>query len=284
MKAIHTNWTLPFKQKNQEKYFIEDYEILTTILSALKWRQYNGFIKMYTDQVGYNFYKELNILDIWNEIDTALLDHMDYTIDPSIFWAAAKIVCLKNEDVPVCVLDTDLIIWQDLSSLCDKRDLVIVHKEEIFPDIYPAKQYLKIPKGYEFDPEWDWTIPALNAAFYYIANKELKELYTSESLRFMINNLEKPLENVTQMVFAEQRLFALCANKLSIQPEFLLNNPFDEKELVTHIWGYKQEVKRNHEKRRELCVNLVKKILINYPEKHSMLTNIPSVKPYLNHI
>jgi hypothetical protein len=275
---------MPFQMKSQEKYFIEDYEILTTILSALKWRQYNGTIKMYTDAVGYDYYKELKIIDIWDEINVSMLNNMNLNIDPTIFWAAAKILCLKNEELPLCVLDTDLIIWQSLSEFFTKSDLVVIHKEELFADIYPNKEHLKIPPEYEFDPEWDWTVPAFNAAFYYIANNELRDFYTNEALRFMINNKDKPCENITQMVFAEQRLFAICAKKLNIRHQFLLDNPFDEKELVTHIWGYKQEVKRTHEKRKELCVNLVRKILLNFPERQTTLLNIPNISQYLNYL
>ena len=44
--AFHSNWTSPFFiQNNLNEYYIEDFEILTTILSALKWRQNNGSIK-----------------------------------------------------------------------------------------------------------------------------------------------------------------------------------------------------------------------------------------------
>ena len=47
IQGFHSNWTKPFFTLNQNKeYFIEDFEILTTILSALKWREFNGSIKM----------------------------------------------------------------------------------------------------------------------------------------------------------------------------------------------------------------------------------------------
>ena len=40
IKAFHSNWTTPFFKMNPNKeYYIEDFEILTTIISALKWRE-----------------------------------------------------------------------------------------------------------------------------------------------------------------------------------------------------------------------------------------------------
>ena len=58
MDAIHINWTKPFRNKFNAPYEIEDFEILTTILSALKWREKNGNIKMVTDSVGAQYIKK----------------------------------------------------------------------------------------------------------------------------------------------------------------------------------------------------------------------------------
>ena len=59
MKALHINSTLPFQGA---EFFIEDPIILCTILSALMWRKLNGEIKLYTDKVGYDYYKRVGLL------------------------------------------------------------------------------------------------------------------------------------------------------------------------------------------------------------------------------
>ena len=49
IEAFHSNWTKPFFNANPHKeYYIEDFEILTTILSALKverekWKYKNDY-------------------------------------------------------------------------------------------------------------------------------------------------------------------------------------------------------------------------------------------------
>ena len=58
MDAIHINWAKPFRNRFNAPYEVEDFEILTTILSALKWREKNGNIKMVTDSVGAQYYKK----------------------------------------------------------------------------------------------------------------------------------------------------------------------------------------------------------------------------------
>ena len=55
MQAIHANWTRP-RTDACNSFFVEDFDIMTTILSALKWREKNGTIKMVTDSAGYEFY------------------------------------------------------------------------------------------------------------------------------------------------------------------------------------------------------------------------------------
>ena len=48
MKAFRSNWTAPYLI-NSSTYEMKDYEILMTILSALKWREKNGSIKAYSN-------------------------------------------------------------------------------------------------------------------------------------------------------------------------------------------------------------------------------------------
>ena len=63
IEGFHSNWTAPFFKRNKNSnYYIEDFEILTTILSALKWRQHNGSIKMITDTIGAEYYKNIGII------------------------------------------------------------------------------------------------------------------------------------------------------------------------------------------------------------------------------
>ena len=74
IEAFHSNWTAPFLRANPNKnYYIDDFEILTTIISALKWRENNGSIKMITDDIAADYYKKLGIDTIWDlGIDVSL--------------------------------------------------------------------------------------------------------------------------------------------------------------------------------------------------------------------
>ena len=96
MKAFHTNWSKVFAVKHpNQPYEIEDFELLTTMLSALEWRKHNGSIRMVTDQTGYDYYKKLGLLWIWDDGVDNVLDHLiPANVNPHVFWAAAKLYAL----------------------------------------------------------------------------------------------------------------------------------------------------------------------------------------------
>ena len=87
MDAIHINWTKPFRNRFNAPYEVEDFEILTTILSALKWREKNGNIKMVTDSIGAQYYKKTGLDVIWNSVEN-ILDNVD--VNSNVF-------CLEGE-------------------------------------------------------------------------------------------------------------------------------------------------------------------------------------------
>ena len=60
LKAFHVTHTQPAVARGQQPY-IHDFELLTTIMSALHWRRHNGSIKLYTDTRGLNIYKAQNM-------------------------------------------------------------------------------------------------------------------------------------------------------------------------------------------------------------------------------
>ena len=98
IEAFHSNWTMPFFNANPHKeYYVEDFEILTTILSALKWREKNGSVKMITDKVGADYYKSIGLENIWDLGIDLSLDNINDKIDSNIFWAAGKLYALKSE-------------------------------------------------------------------------------------------------------------------------------------------------------------------------------------------
>lgn len=278
MEAVHVNWTKP-QYISKGEYATEDFEILTTILSALKWREKNGSIKMITDSRGAEYYKSRGMCSIWNDIET-ILDEVPDCIDPCMFWAGGKLFALSKSTAPLAVLDTDFIVW-DKIAFNNLGDIAVIHDEDIYPDVYPDREHFKMKNGYKFDPALDWSVRPVNAAFYVISNNELLKCYTSEALRFMENAGQG--DNLTYMVFAEQRLLSMCAKKLGIDIYVISNLERlfkDGERYFTHTWGMKQQMRDMPELRTDFCLRCINRIMREFPEYAEMLSGIDELSKY----
>lgn len=280
--AFHSNWTKPFFVNNNKDYFIEDFEILTTILSALKWQENNGDIKMITDSIGKKYYEFLGINDLWNlGIDTSL-DNIDKRIDPKIFWAAGKLFALKNTKSPIVMMDTDFIVWKPLNYMIKNKELCIVHREGISPEVYPNKDYFTFNNNYTFNPKWDWNEEPCNTCFTYINNDIFKEYYINSAIDFMSNRC-KDNDQIKNMVFAEQRLISMCAKEKNIKISSLttlMELAKKEQSYFTHTWGFKEVMRRDYEIRYNFCVKCIQRILKDFPHYRDKLYNIIELRKY----
>lgn len=283
MRAFHSNWTQPFFKKQKGAYYIEDFELLTTILSALKWQEVNGDIQMVTDSIGAAYYKRIGIERVWNlGIDDSLESKMEQTLDPTTFWAAGKIYALEKQSGPCAMLDTDFIIWEALEEALLKHDVAIIHRETLEDEVYPAKEKLKMYDSYSYPEEWDWTLKACNTALACFNNEAFKAHYVKESIRFMKGvEGEDPL---IYMVFAEQRLLAMCAEEKKIDLFSFSNTEalFDARQTrFTHIWGYKQYIRSHPSARNSFCRRCIKRIKQDFPSYYPLIYNIESLNAYL---
>ncbi len=280
MDAIHSNWTAP-RMKSDGIYYADDFDILTTILSALKWRKKNGRIKMITDSEGLRYYEERGMCGIWNEITTEL-DGIPDSIDPAVFWAAGKIYSLMYSGTPAAVMDTDFIVWDKLA-FDNLGDIAVIHDEDIYPDVYPDISHFNMKQGYIFDPDLNWRLRPANTAFYVIKNEELAKLYTGEAVRFMENT--EGGDNLTYMVFAEQRLLPMCSAMLGLNMYVIstLDRLFkDGERWFTHTWGMKRQMRENSALRADFCRRCIRRIKADFPEYEDMLKGIEELRPYFS--
>ena len=283
MKAFHSNWTKPFFEKHTGEYYIEDFELLTTILSALKWQELNGDIQMITDEVGAAYYKKIGLEQIWNlGIDASLEKNMKHNLNPATFWAAGKLYALEKQTAPCAMLDTDFIIWEPLEHILLKHDITVIHREALQESVYPSKEKLKVQSTYRYPKEWNWSIEACNTAFACFNHEAFKDYYVKEAFRFM-QSVEGE-DWLTYMVFAEQRLLAMCAEEKKIDLFSLstLDVLFQShQKQFTHIWGYKRSIISHPEVRTHFCKRCVTRIQQDYPCIFPLLYGVESLALYL---
>ncbi len=279
MQAFHSFWSRPNRVKNDGRIKFGDYELLTMMLSALKWRELNGPIKMITDTPGADFFRSNGLGNLWTEIDTSL-DFVDSEIDPFLFWAAGKLYALRQMACPCVMLDTDLIIWKNLDYLYG-QDIVAAHSEELSPEVYPDISTFRMKDGYVFPKEWDYTLKASNTAFLYIKDGAFRDYYVSHADEFMHGIAGDGFDPVTAMCYAEQRVLSMCAAERGKKVSYLLElEGAGQQNYVTHIWGHKKVMNTHYKQRRAFCVMCIRRIVADYPEYESILANNGQLQRY----
>lgn len=275
MNALHIKWTKPITAK-KKIFFEEDFELLAMILSAMKWREKNGDIKLAADAEAICYYKKLGLDIIWNDIEEL---RVDSDIDPDMFWAAGKLYALSLQKAPVAVVDMDFIVWDrlDFDSI---KDCAVIHFEDVNNDIYPDKTYFKLKNSKV--PDFNMTVPACNTAFTVFKNEKLLGYYTDSAISFMKNSV-KCGDSLRYMLFAEQRMLSMCADRMGANISALsdLETLSQSNTHFTHIWGMKQKMREDIYLRNKFCIKCLERIRNEYYDIFKILENTGLTK-YLN--
>ena len=242
LPGFHALSTAPYIRLNPGKaYRMDETELLTAELSARLWRRYNGPIRLLTDSPGCEYVKSTPLAEVYDEI-LPMLDPRCCGVDPKKYWAAGKLAALSKLPVPCVLLDMDLVVWKPLELSGEK--LVCACVEFISDTVYPPFSFFRTTGDYAFPPEWSQEATALNTAFLYIADEELKRYYTREAFRFMLAEKESPDYWAVCMTFAEQRILGMCAEARGIYAKRLYEM---DKDSVTHIWGAKGKIQKEQD-------------------------------------
>lgn len=281
MQAFASNWTRPYAVRYPDRpYEMTDFDLLTTVLSALVWRRENGSIRMITDDTGAQYYRSLGLTDLWDGGIFTYLNDIPSTIDPCTFWAAGKLYALAATPAPCVMLDTDFIVWHSLSEHWN-RPLAVIHREALNPAIYPAPSAFELAPSYHFPTNWNWHEPACNTALTYFGNDTLRKTYVEQAIDFM--QAARGRDDLIYMVFAEQRLLAMCAqacgvpiHAFSTEQDLFQGNQHD----FTHIWGFKQAMQEQPVLRELFCKKCAARIRKDFPIYANICQTIPQLRPY----
>lgn len=260
MKAFHSIWSKP-------SGLPENFEILTAVLSSLLWQKTNGEICMVCDTPVADFLYSTGIFKVWNEIKVALDDIPD-CINPKTYWAAGKLFALASFSAPVVGIDTDFLVWEKLDF---DSPVSVIHTEDLEISCYPDLKDFK-----EFAPGFNFSKKASNTAFFCINNDEFLKLYTKKSIEFMKKYNPKEA-SLPHMLFAEQRLFSMCAEKLGINIREFSSIPYlfsQKNRSFTHLWGYKDKLRKNPDLKKSYCQKIIKRINCDFREYSYLLSNL----------
>ena len=252
LTAYHVLSTLPQTVRNPGREFsMEEFEILTAKLSALCWRRYNGPIYLVTDPAGADYFRKTGLDNLYDGVQV-LLSEDNWGIPVDKFWACSKILALMQLPVPCVILDMDLIVWEPLP--LDGSPLAAAHIEHIQPHIYPSLSEFCISPRYRF-PDWDENAEPLNTSILYMADSAFRDHYTRSAIDFMQYERHTPDNGVRCMVFAEQRILAMCAAENGIRAQtFLDYDHLDAPQtLITHTWSGKRLLRFEEDASARFC-------------------------------
>lgn len=199
IKAIHINWTKPFFEKDRLRghgfkvfknnkstdYCLPIYQILVTKLSILNWKKYNGIIKLYTDSIGKAYYDAIGLLELYDEVDTDILDNYN-DVDAAYFWTSGKINCLQYECEPFVFLDNDFVVRETIKET--DSDLLIGYWEIPRGYYYFTKyQFNKEIKHCRLPDGYDCNALTPNTSFMYFKNLSLVNEYVKQH-KILVNN------------------------------------------------------------------------------------------------
>lgn len=282
MDGFYSIWSKPYLIKNNtDKYWMHDYDLLTMILSVCQWQKCNGDALLIADQEALDFLDSKKLLPIFKSGYKCLPPIND--IDTDMFWAAGKLYALNMLDKPRVMIDLDLIIWKDISELLSNKDIVVIHREELNPDIYPDFELFEVNESFAFDKEYDKTVLPCNTAMLYIDDMDFLHKYCETSIDFMKNTIKYP-DNLCRMVFAEQRLISILAKKYNknITSAFPLASDIGIQDTYTHIWGHKNILRFNYEERVVFCKKIMKRLKNEYNDVYSLVASMYEMKDYID--
>lgn len=261
MDAFHIISTAPYFVKNDGAFALEDFDLYCAVLSALVWRKDGSRIVLYCDKAGGDYIKGAGLASVWDEIIDTVPSDLE-GIDPEMFWAAGKLLALRQAKAPCAMIDTDLIVWHKPPF---GSEIIAAHREELMPDIYPPLEYFSAVG--HIIPDFSREVLPLNTAFFYVPDNDFREFYTSQAIAFM-KSAESCGERLRYMVFAEQRMAAMCAEYTGTGVKTLLDKDmlFFPQDSYTHLWGAKQQMREHPELRSEFIGRCISRIRQDFPE------------------
>lgn len=206
LKIIFVNWTKPFFHKQQftgykknisvvnnvEEYYLLDYEIVMQVASITSAKRYSSApVKLYTDDCGLEYYTRIGLIDLFDEVDTDLLNGLnnDDSINPAQFWTSGKIISICNEKPPFIFMDLDLILKNHIPEWFKRYDVIHTHWEmcrgPLFINHWQLQEYnLDIPNFNE-----RMLIP--NTSFLYVNDQKVLDKYLDLHLKIVKQKYDK---------------------------------------------------------------------------------------------
>ena len=199
---------------------------------------------------------------------------MPYAVEPfELLTTALSALFWRRENGSICI-----------DALLDGADAAAIHREDIIPSIYPGKSAFSRSNGFDFDV-FDWSVQPLNTALCSFSDDDFRRFYADTAIRFM-RSAPQADDTLTYMVFAEQRLLAMCAEKAHIRIRALSDLPSlfggAQNGYFSHVWGFKQQMRENPALYEDFCRRCAARLRRDFPAEAEKIARIPALSVFFD--
>lgn len=315
MKGVFVNWTKPYVERKRlrghafsvyraresDEYTTTDQELLYTILAVGYWKKFNGPTKLFTDKTGFDYYRKLGLLNLWDEVDVHTLENYDY-VDAGQFWTSGKSYAICKQEPPFVFLDLDFIVRQKLPEWVFESQVTIPYWEIPRGYYYPTEtQYSEI-KHWKPKEGYSYKMLIPNTSFLFINDASVQKEYFEEHTKAVDTKNEVP---EWFWLVTDQGLFGQSLRNNNVSPQTLTDRVFlSDTEYFTseigravpffysldhdkskeelnwdHVWFRKIVYNQNENIRLEDCKKFYNEILEFLPE-YSYMIETPRLSIY----
>jgi hypothetical protein len=191
--------------------------------SILTWKHFypKHITNLYCDNHSKAIIENMGIIELWDNVNTDILNKKQYNFDQTAFWASSKLKVINEIKAPFVIIDLDLFIKSKFIPEDYWQQDVVGNFMEVttnhYLEPYKIKKYINLPN-------YDWDDKAINVAFLYINNENLRAEYAHTALKMMEDMTEKSsVLNGLNMVFCEQKILWQLIKHYNLSHKFLFN-------------------------------------------------------------
>lgn len=274
------------------------FEVITMAMSCLYWKKLYGPVKLYCDKPFLEYIKKLDLIWLWDEIDSTTIDSVLVpNVNYDIFWAYPKMVINSLQTEPFASLDLDLFLSEKLNF--NDEDIYYSHielgdahnegNEKItcvsYPDFHKWDRFKSVlTKLNELNiPDW-----VINVSIVVFNNTEICKKLLQYTEEFIVGNYYKPkgqIHPATPMTFVEQRMLAAIVENFNYTHKSIIGNKYDPVESkfinsenfknpgITHLWGLKHKFRVDmfEEMKRDFTKEIEDEFKENFPKEFSRI-------------
>lgn len=230
LKGIHSFVSDPKLDDNNPKKYLE-HVLITQMMSAWHWKKLNGPIHLYTTKRDAEFFEKMRMLEIYDHVDTEVLEEKD-GIPWEEFSTAVKMkVVSAQKEYPFATIDNDLIFRTELVQHELMTDMTFLHREAFLNRNYPPLDFLGKRPDYVFPEFLQKKVDPINVGFVIWNNMQIVKDYWALAHDYMRENLgeskksewaAESLPKRWKSFFVEQRLLGALTERDNYQVRSLL--------------------------------------------------------------